>query len=49
MDAACIFLNFKGSFLMSWIYLLTEGVFEVAFTTSLKLSDNSSKLWATIG
>ena len=43
------FLNFKGMFLMSWIYLLTAGVFEVGFTTSLKLSDNSSKLWATIG
>jgi multidrug transporter EmrE-like cation transporter len=49
MDAACIFLNFKGSFLMSWNYLLTAGAFEVAFTTFLKLSENSSKLWATIG
>ena len=25
---------------MAWIYLLTAGLFEVAFTTCLKLSDN---------
>jgi hypothetical protein len=37
MDAACIFLNFKESFRMSWIYLLKAGVFEVGFTNPLKL------------
>ena len=34
---------------MSWVYLITAGVFEVGFTTFLKLSDNFSKLWPTIG
>ncbi len=34
---------------MSWIYLFTAGVFEIGFTTFLKLSDNFSKLWPTIG
>jgi len=43
------FFNFKGIFLMSWVYLLTAGVFEVGSTTFLKLSDNISKLWAMIG
>lgn len=32
---------------MAWIYLIIAGFFEVAFTTSLKLSNNfSDKLWA---
>jgi quaternary ammonium compound-resistance protein SugE len=32
---------------MAWIYLITAGIFEVAFTTCLKLSNNfSHKLWA---
>jgi multidrug transporter EmrE-like cation transporter len=44
------FLNFKRSFLIiSLIYLLTAGVFEIGLTTFLKLLDNSSKLWPTIG
>lgn len=34
---------------MSWVYLFTAGVFEVGFTTFLKLSENFSKLWPTIG
>jgi multidrug transporter EmrE-like cation transporter len=34
---------------MSWVYLFIAGVFEVGFTTFLKLSDNFSKLWPTIG
>ena len=32
---------------MGWLYLVVAGVFEVAFTTCLKLSDNFSKWpWA---
>jgi len=32
---------------MAWIYLVIAGLFEVGFTTSLKLSDNfSNKPWA---
>ncbi len=32
---------------MSWVYLVIAGLFEVGFTTSLKLSDNfSNKGWA---
>jgi multidrug transporter EmrE-like cation transporter len=42
------FFEFQGK-LPNELDLLTAGVFEVAFTTSLKLSDTSSKLWATIG
>ncbi len=33
---------------MGWIYLLAAGVFEIAFTTSLKMSDGFTKLWPTI-
>jgi quaternary ammonium compound-resistance protein SugE len=32
---------------MAWIYLIIAGLFEVAFTTSLKLSNNfSNRLWS---
>ena len=34
---------------MAWIYLLLAGVFEIGFTTMLKLSDNFSKLYPSIG
>lgn len=30
---------------MAWIYLIIAGLFEVGFTTSLKLSDNFSNRW----
>ena len=34
---------------MAWIYLIIAGLFEVAFTTSLKMSDNfNHKWWATL-
>ncbi len=34
---------------MSWFYLVIAGLFEVGFTTSLKLSDNfSNKGWAAV-
>jgi len=33
---------------MSWIYLLIAGLFEVAFTTCLKLSDNFTNRWWSI-
>ena len=34
---------------MGWIYLLVAGVFEIGFTTSLKLSDGFTKLLPSIG
>jgi len=34
---------------MHWIYLAIAGIFEIGFTTCLKLSDNFSKLWPVIG
>lgn len=34
---------------MSWVYLLLAGLFEVGFTTFLKLSDSFSKLWPSLG
>ena len=30
---------------MAWIYLIIAGLFEVGFTTSLKLSDNFNHRW----
>lgn len=30
---------------MAWIYLIIAGLFEVGFTTTLKLSDNFSNRW----
>lgn len=34
---------------MAWLYLIIAGLFEVGFTTSLKLSDNlDNKWWATM-
>jgi quaternary ammonium compound-resistance protein SugE len=34
---------------MAWLYLVIAGLFEVAFTTSLKLSNNfSNRLWSLI-
>jgi len=34
---------------MSWIYLIIAGLFEVGFTTSLKLSDNfQNRGWAVM-
>jgi quaternary ammonium compound-resistance protein SugE len=33
---------------MAWIYLLTAGLFEVGFTTSLKLSENFSNVRWTV-
>jgi quaternary ammonium compound-resistance protein SugE len=34
---------------MAWFYLIVAGLFEVGFTTSLKLSDNfSNKGWAVM-
>lgn len=32
---------------MAWLYLIVAGLFEIGFTTSLKLSDNfTNKAWA---
>lgn len=34
---------------MAWVYLVIAGLFEVGFTTSLKLSDNfANKGWAAV-
>jgi quaternary ammonium compound-resistance protein SugE len=34
---------------MAWIYLISAGLFEVAFTTCLKLSNNFSHRWWSVG
>lgn len=34
---------------MGWIYLLLAGIFEIGFTSMLKLSGNFSKLYPSIG
>lgn len=33
---------------MSWVYLVIAGLFEVGFTTSLKLSNNFTNRWWSI-
>lgn len=34
---------------MAWFYLIIAGLFEIGFTTSLKMSDNfANKGWATL-
>lgn len=33
---------------MGWIYLIVGGLFEVGFTSSLKLSENFTRLWPTV-
>lgn len=33
---------------MAWIYLICAGLFEVAFTTSLKLSNNFTHRWWSV-
>ena len=34
---------------MAWLYLIFAGLFEVAFTTCLKLSDNFTHRWWSVG
>jgi quaternary ammonium compound-resistance protein SugE len=34
---------------MAWIYLIIAGLFEVAFTTCLKLSNNFTNQWWSLG
>lgn len=34
---------------MAWIFLVLAGLFEVGFTTCLKLSESFTKLWPSIG
>ena len=34
---------------MAWIYLLAAGVFEIGFTTCLKLCNGFTRLWPSIG
>lgn len=34
---------------MAWVYLLIAGCLEICFTTLLKLSDNFTRLWPSIG
>ena len=33
---------------MAWVYLVFAGLFEIGFTTSLKLSEGFTKLWPTV-
>lgn len=33
---------------MSWIYLVIAGLFEIGFTTFLKLSENFTRFWPTV-
>ncbi len=34
---------------MAWLYLILAGIFEVAFTTALRFTNNFKNLWATVG
>ncbi len=33
---------------MGWMYLLVAGLFEIGFTSSLKLSEGFTRLWPTL-
>lgn len=33
---------------MAWVYILLAGLFEIGFTTSLKLSHNFTELWPSV-
>ena len=33
---------------MGWIFVLLAGLFEIGFTTSLKLSENFTHLWPSL-
>ena len=33
---------------MAWVYILLAGLFEIGFTTSLKLSDNFTEFWPSV-
>ena len=37
----------KKEVFMAWLYLLFAGLFEVGFTTFLKLSENFTRFWPT--
>ena len=39
----------KGVKSMAWIAVITAGVLEVGFATMLKLSNNFTKIWPSIG
>ena len=39
----------KGDKSMAWIAVITAGVLEVGFATMLKLSNNFTKIWPSIG
>lgn len=34
---------------MAWIFLIMAGVFEIGFTTCLKLCEGFTKLWPSVG
>ena len=34
---------------MPWLYLILAGLFEIGFTTCLKLSEGFSRLWPSLG
>src|SRR5688572_10389208 len=34
---------------MGWIYLVVAGLFEIGFTTCMKLSEGFTKLWPALG
>ena len=39
----------EGDKFMAWIAVITAGVLEVGFATMLKLSNNFTKIWPSIG
>lgn len=35
--------------LLPWLYVISAGIFEVGFTTCLKLSEGFTRLWPVVG
>lgn len=46
--AFLFFIIFKGGFIMSWLYLVIAGIFEVIWATSLKYTEGFTKLYPSI-
>ena len=43
------YLSGRGDDSMAWIAVITAGLLEVGFATMLKLSNNFTKIWPSIG
>jgi len=38
----------EGQIFMAWVYLVMAGLFEIGYTSVMKLTENFTKLWPTL-